>query len=62
MLCIFVSCFLQIEHGGTSLTVASREGHAQVVEVLLSHGAVVDYQDEVGANNNYNYCVLYRFT
>ena len=26
---------------------ASREGHTQTVKVLLSHGALVDYQDKV---------------
>ena len=51
---------LQIEQSGCSLTVASREGHSQAVEILLSHGALVDYQDNVGTNNYYS-CV-YRLT
>ena len=38
---------LQYEDGGTVLSVASKKGHTQTVLLLLSHGAIVDHQDNV---------------
>ena len=38
---------LQYEDGGTVLSLASKKGHTQTVLLLLSHGAIVDHQDNV---------------
>ena len=43
ILCV---CF-QNWRNHTALTVACRNGHRATVNVLLDHGAVIDYQNEV---------------
>ena len=40
--------FSHIQDGGaTALRIASFSGHTEVVELLISRGATVDYQDKV---------------
>ena len=39
-------CYVQ-DDGATALCIASSEGHAEVVDLLISRGATVDYQDKV---------------
>ena len=41
--------------GWSSLTLASQNGHVEVVDKLLQHGARVDLQDEVGFTNHGNH-------
>ena len=38
---------MQDELGRTALFASSQEGHFDVTSLLLQHGAVVNYQDEV---------------
>ena len=42
----FVTTCYCIQFGGTPLYVASREGHHQVVEVLIKAGADVNFIDK----------------
>ena len=44
---IDVLMFVSFQKGSTSLRLASEEGHLEVVEKLLQHGAQVDLGDEV---------------
>ena len=44
-----------IQNGVTSLMLASQNGHVEVVEKLLQHGARVDLQNEVGFTNYGNH-------
>ena len=39
--------FSYIQNGSTALRIASFKGHTEVVELLISRGATVDYQDKV---------------
>ena len=41
--CVYIMC----QSGWSSLMVASRNGHVEVVNKLLQHGATVDLQHEV---------------
>ena len=38
--------FMQ-DDGASALCIASAEGHTKVVDLLISRGATVDYQDKV---------------
>ena len=42
---------LQSEVGGSALTEACKEGHADVARILLERSAVVDYRDKVRTRN-----------
>ena len=42
------------QYGRTALMEASRSGHTDVVQLLLSSGAQVDLQDKVRHNINYS--------
>ncbi len=45
---VFIACGAVVQHGQTALMVAACEGHAVVVERLVSGGASIDLTDEVG--------------
>ena len=47
MQCIQLLYVISCQNGATSLMFASRNGHVEVVDKLLQHGARVDLQDEV---------------
>ena len=38
---------LQNEEGSTALSIACQHGRGETAEVLLDHGAAIDYQDRV---------------
>ena len=40
-------CPVSYQDGASSLMAASQEGHVEVVDKLLQHGATVDLQKEV---------------
>ena len=44
-----------LQDGVTPLNVASQEGHKDIVEVLLNHGAEVDLPDKVSVCVSYHY-------
>ena len=44
--------FSHIQYGSTALCIASAKGHTEVVELLISRGATVDYQDKVHESVN----------
>lgn len=52
-LCMGVFCIIfngnpcKLQRGWTALMSASKNGHANVVEILLQYGASMDMQDEV---------------
>ena len=38
-----------LQDGASPLAVASQEGHQQIVQLLIEHGAHINSQDKVGA-------------
>ena len=44
---VYIVLYHSLQDGNTPLIVASQEGHKDIVEVLLNHGAEVDLPDKV---------------
>ena len=44
---IYIVLLHSLQNGTTSLSLASQDGHKDIVEVLLNHGAEVDLPDKV---------------
>ena len=47
VLCVMYMYTFTLQEGGSPLYVASREGHCDVVDILLKNGANVDLADKV---------------
>ena len=44
---VYIVLYHSLQNGTTPLILASHEGHKDIVEVLLNHGAEVDLPDKV---------------
>ena len=52
---VYIFVHHSLQNGAIPLIVASREGHKDIVEVLLNHGAEVDLPDKVSVFIRYSY-------
>ena len=52
---VYIFLHHSLQTGTTPLILASQEGHKDVVEVLLNHGAEVDHPDKVSVFVRYSY-------
>ena len=44
---VYIVLYHSLQNGNTPLMTASQEGHKDIVEVLLNHGAEVDLPNKV---------------
>ena len=56
---VYIFLYHSLQTGNTPLILASREGHKDIVEVLLNHGAEVDLPDKVSVFIKYTYLNFY---
>ena len=54
----FVFCYFNSQYQQTSLHIASRKGHVEVVKLLLTQGAEIDSKDEVSLVKEVNVVIL----
>ena len=54
---VYIVLCHSLQNGATPLILASQEGHKDIVEVLLNHGAEVDLPDKVSVCVSYHYLV-----
>ena len=52
---VYIVLHHSLQNGFTPLIAASQEGHKDIVEVLLEHGAEVDLPDKVSVCVSYHY-------
>ena len=45
-----ISTTVLLQYGQTALFLPAREGHADIVKLLVNYGAAVDIRDKVGNN------------
>ena len=54
---VYIVLYHSLQDGYTPLIAASQEGHKDIVEVLLNHGAKVDLPNKVSVCVSYYYLV-----
>ena len=54
---VYIVLYHLLQDGTTPLFLASQEGHKDIVEVLLNHGAEVDLPNKVSVCVSYHYLV-----
>ena len=54
---VYIVLLHSLQNGVTPLILASHEGHKDIVEVLLNHGADVDLPSKVSVFVSYHYQV-----
>ena len=54
---VYIVLYHSLQDGATPLILASHNGHKDIVEVLLNHGAEVDLPNKVSVRISYHYLV-----
>ena len=57
MNCVYIVLHHSLQDGDTPLILAIHKGHKDIVEVLLNHGAEVEFPNKVSVCVSYHYLV-----